>query len=224
MRAVAAARIRIPVHRPRAPHCPQRRWEPRDGRGARQADARAPKRTGSSAGRPVSAATSAIAVARLVVARRSPPVFSAMHATLALRAGSAIRSCSSTSSAKRRDRVSGAALDLGRAGASGRARTRAAPSRGRARASRPSTAGGRASPGPRRRAARRRAGALDDEPLRRAREEVGDDRVDGDPPARDRDPGLAGRARRRTRGRGGAPRGRARPRPSSCRSRSPSRR
>ena len=35
--------------------------------------------------------------------------------------------------------------------------------------------------------------ALDDEPLGRAGEEVGDDRVDGDPPARDRDPRLAGR-------------------------------
>ena len=35
--------------------------------------------------------------------------------------------------------------------------------------------------------------ALDDEPLGRAREEVGDDRVDGDPPAGDRDPRLAGR-------------------------------
>jgi hypothetical protein len=35
--------------------------------------------------------------------------------------------------------------------------------------------------------------ALDDQPLGRAREEVGDDRVDGDPPSRDRDPGLAGR-------------------------------
>ena len=34
---------------------------------------------------------------------------------------------------------------------------------------------------------------LDDEPLGRAGDEVGDDRVDGDPPAGDRDPGLAGR-------------------------------
>ena len=39
-------------------------------------------------------------------------------------------------------------------------------------------------------------GALDDEPLGRAGDEVGDDRVDGDPPARDRDPGLAGRDER----------------------------
>ena len=37
------------------------------------------------------------------------------------------------------------------------------------------------------------AGALDDERLGGAREEVGDDRVDGDAPARDRDPRLAGR-------------------------------
>ncbi len=36
-------------------------------------------------------------------------------------------------------------------------------------------------------------GSLDDEPLGRAGEEVGDDRVDGDSPAGDRDPGLAGR-------------------------------
>src|SRR5215210_5380897 len=35
--------------------------------------------------------------------------------------------------------------------------------------------------------------ALDDEPLGRARDEVGDDGVDGDPPTRDRDSGLAGR-------------------------------
>ena len=36
-------------------------------------------------------------------------------------------------------------------------------------------------------------GALDDEALGRAGEEVGDDRVDGDPPARDRDARLARR-------------------------------
>ena len=36
-------------------------------------------------------------------------------------------------------------------------------------------------------------GALDHEPLRRAGEEVRDDGVDRDPPARDRDSGLAGR-------------------------------
>ena len=35
--------------------------------------------------------------------------------------------------------------------------------------------------------------ALDDEPLGRAGDEVGDDRVHGDPPPRDRDPRLAGR-------------------------------
>ena len=35
--------------------------------------------------------------------------------------------------------------------------------------------------------------ALDHQPLGRAREEVRDDRVHGDPPAGDRDPGLAGR-------------------------------
>src|SRR5205085_5236349 len=35
--------------------------------------------------------------------------------------------------------------------------------------------------------------ALHDEPLRRSGEEVRDDGVDGDPPPRDRDPGLAGR-------------------------------
>ena len=36
-------------------------------------------------------------------------------------------------------------------------------------------------------------GSLDDEPLGGAGDEVRDDRVDCDPPARDRDPGLAGR-------------------------------
>src|ERR671923_1770576 len=36
-------------------------------------------------------------------------------------------------------------------------------------------------------------GALDDEALGRAGQEVGDDGVDGDPPPRDRDPRLAGR-------------------------------
>jgi len=36
-------------------------------------------------------------------------------------------------------------------------------------------------------------GPLDHEPLGRAGEEVGDDRVDGDPPAGDRDSGLPGR-------------------------------
>ena len=64
---------------------------------------------------------------------------------------------------------------------------------------------------------------LDDEPLGRAGDEVGDDRVDGDPPARDRDPGLAGRDEARLRARAPAPRGRARARRSSSRSRSPSR-
>ena len=34
---------------------------------------------------------------------------------------------------------------------------------------------------------------FDDEPLRGAGDEVGDDGVDGDPPAGDRDPGLPGR-------------------------------
>ncbi len=38
---------------------------------------------------------------------------------------------------------------------------------------------------------------FDDEPLRRARDEVGDDRVDGDPPARDRDARLPGRNEQR---------------------------
>src|SRR5437868_12207058 len=34
---------------------------------------------------------------------------------------------------------------------------------------------------------------FDHEPLSRTRKEIGDDGVDGDPPARDRDPRLAGR-------------------------------
>ncbi len=40
--------------------------------------------------------------------------------------------------------------------------------------------------------------ALDDELFRRAGDEVGDDRVDGDSPAGDRDSGLARSGRRRT--------------------------
>ena len=133
-----------------------------------------------------------------------------MQATSPGARGSAIRSWSSTSSRERRDRVPGAALDLGRPGAVAEDEGVRRRSVDRGRASRPSRPGGRASPGPRRRAASPASRALDDELLGRAGEEVGDDGVDGDPPAGDRDPGLPGRARRRTRARAAAPRGRAR--------------
>ena len=124
---------------------------------------------------------------------RSPPrasssssrrVFSAIAATLAGRAGSEIRSCSSTSSRQRRDRVAREALDLGRArlvaeheevrrGAVDQPERDARVGRVHERR-----------PGPRRRAARPALRALDDEPLGRAGEEVRDDGVDGDAPAR----------------------------------------
>ena len=65
---------------------------------------------------------------------------------------------------------------------------------------------------------------LDDEALRGAGDEVGDHRVDGDPPPGDRDPRLAGRDELAAVFRAVAPRGRARARRSSSRSRSPSRR
>ena len=69
-----------------------------------------------------------------------------------------------------------------------------------------------------------RSTPFEHELLRRAGDEVGDDRVDGDPPARDRDPGLPGRHELALRCRAAAPRGRARARRSSSRSRSRSRR
>ena len=52
--------------------------------------------------------------------------------------------------------------------------------------------------------------AFEDERLGRAGDEVGDDCVDREPPAGDRDPGLAGRDERPRRCRDAAPRGRAR--------------
>ncbi len=69
-----------------------------------------------------------------------------------------------------------------------------------------------------------RSTAFEHEALGRPGEEVGDDRVDRDPPARDRDPGLARRDERARDAACGAPRRRARARPSSSRSRSRSRR
>ena len=93
-------------------------------------------------------------------------VFSAIAATFAGRAGSAIALVQLDQLGQRQQRV---ARDSPRSRSSrpgGRARTRAAPSRGSARASRRSTPGGGARPGPRPRAARPpRACALDDELL-----------------------------------------------------------
>ena len=65
------------------------------------------------------------------------------------------------------------------------------------------------------------ARAFDHERFRGAREEVGDDRIDGDAPPRDGDAGLTGRHEDGRETAPAEPRGRARPRPSSCRSRSP---
>ena len=66
--------------------------------------------------------------------------------------------------------------------------------------------------------------ALDHEALGGAREEVGDDRVDGDPPAGDGDAGLARGNEHRFEAAVAGLADRARRRRSSCRSRSPSRR
>ena len=151
----------------------------------------APKRTGSSAGSPVSASAAAIATPAAPSSRCR--VFSAIAATFAGRAGSAIRSWSSTSSAERPQRVAGVALDLGRPGEMAeheRVRRRAVDQaerdtgvRGVQERTLPLDP---QQPFPRGRRPRRRA-------ARRRRREVRDDRVDGDPPAGDRDPGLAGR-------------------------------
>ena len=182
----------------------------------------APKRTGSSAGRPVSA--SAAAIAARASSSASARVLSATATTRAGRAGSASRSCSSTSSA---------AAESG-AGRRRRPRSPSAPPRGRGRAG-----AERAVVEPERHAGVDRMderalaldpeelaaalGPLDDEPLGGAGDEVRDDGVDRDPPARDRDARLAGRDEYGARGRAAAPRGRARARRSSSRSRSRSR-
>ena len=69
-----------------------------------------------------------------------------------------------------------------------------------------------------------RLAALDDQPLRRAGQEVGDHGVDGDPPAGDRDPGLPGRDEHRLQPSPARLEVELDARPSSSRSRSPSRR
>ena len=145
-------------------------------------------------------------------------------ATFALRAGSEIRSCRSTSSGSGEQRM-----------ARDSPRSRSRPARWQSTKS----VRRRAVDQPERDARVRGMGeralaldeqqlaaalvALDDEPLGRAGDEVGDDRVDGDPPARDRDPRLAGRDEARVEpARPRRPR-RARARRSSSRSRSRSR-
>ena len=121
-------------------------------------------------------------------------MLSAIAATRAGRSGSEARSWSSTISAERRERVAGVALDLGRLRRRGRARS-ACGARSVHEAERDAGVGG----------VRERAlaldeeelsptlRALDDQPLRGARDEVRDHGVDGDAPAGDRDSGLPGR-------------------------------
>ena len=125
VRAVAATRIRISPPE-RAPHCPQRRasLESRE-EGVKQEPARRSGR-GRPSGRPVSTATSSIARARLVVGSSSR-VFSAMHATLALRRAERDPLVQLDELRERRDRVPGTALDLGRTGRVAEHEERAAP-------------------------------------------------------------------------------------------------
>ena len=181
----------------------------------------APNRTGSSAGSPVSSRDRAGGRARLVVVQRPRVERDRRDPCGAQRQRHALVQLDELG--ERRDRIAGIALDLGRA------RHMAEDVRVRSRAvHEPERDTGV-------RRMRERALALDeeqlsptlrpfdDEPLRRARDEVRDDRVDGDAPAGDRDAGLAGGDERPTSGRAAAPPGRARSRPSSCRSRSRSR-
>ena len=191
---------------------------------ARRAACPAPKRTGSSAASPVSA-SAARDGGRAPRRRARPRVLSATHATRALRRGQRDRLVQRDQLCERRQRVPGVALDLRRPGlVAEHERVRRAR-----RGSSPSVTPGvgrmddRALPLDEQQLAPALA-ALDDEPLRRAGDEVRDDRVDGDPPARDRDPGLARSGRTPTRARARARPGRARARRSSSRSRSPSRR
>ena len=170
----------------------------------------------------VSASAAAIA-ARAASSSSSRRVFSATAATFAFRAGSEIRSCRSTSSGSGSSGWPGIALDLGLAGhvaEDEQVRRRAvdqperdAGVRGMDHRSLPLDE-------------QQLAAALvpfDDQPLGGAGEEVGDDRIDGDPPPRDRDPRLAGRHEARLDPARRAPPVRARARRSSSRSRSPSR-
>ena len=165
--------------------------EPRTWRARNRAAGRRRKRTGSSAGSPVSSAADAIAARAFSSSR--PAVFSATQATRAGRDGERDALVQLDQLGQARQRVARVTLDLGRAGpvaehedVRGRAVDQAerhARVRGmRERALALDEEELAAAPA-----------ALDDQPLGGAREEVGDDGVDGDPPARDRDPGLAGR-------------------------------
>ena len=188
MKAVAAASSRIlSVFRglPTAPGC--RSLESRQD-GVKELTA--PKRTGSSAGSPVSAATARSLRARRRPRRRGGVERETRH--ICGPTGSEMRSCSSTSSAGR-NRVTRAAVDLGgarpvaenervRCGSVHEPERHAGIHRVHERAL--SLDEEQLSP------ARR---TLDDEPLGCAGEEVGHDRVDRDPPASDRDAGLARR-------------------------------
>ena len=162
-----------------------------------------PKRTGSSAGRPVSASARRDRRARLVVVQPARVERDRGHARRAHPARRALVG---------RDQLAAAAGSA----SPGSRRSRPRPRGGRARA-RPAAAvqqperdaGVRRVP---ERALaldeqqRRARGALLDEPRGRAGDEVGDHVVDGDAPAGDRDPGLAGGHERRVqpaRARGG---------------------
>ena len=128
--------------------------------------------------------------ARVVVTRRSD-VFSAMHTTCAGRAGSAIRSCSSTSSES-----DGIGCPGQPSISVARARWQRTNACGADPCIRPSVTpeygvNDRALPFDQQELPAA-SSTLDDELLRRASEEVRDDRVDGYPPPRDRDPGLPG--------------------------------
>ena len=182
----------------------------------------APKRTGSSAGSPVSASAAAIA-ARAAASSSVARVERDRDDLRRPREQRRSRSCSSTSSAS--DGIGKRSSSSTNAWPAMWQSTNAC---GALPCSRPSVT-------PEYDGMEQRALALDPEQLAAARDalehellggagdEVGDDGVDGDPPAGDRDPGLAGRDELARDARAVAPRRRARARRSSSRSRSRSR-
>ena len=179
-------------------------------------------RTGSHAGRPVSAA--ALSTAAAASSSSSPAVFTATATTRAGRRGKRGALVQRDELRERGDRVARRALDLGRA------RAVAEDERVRHRAVEEPERHARVGRMDERPLAldeeqlAAAAPALDDEALRGAGEKVGDDGVDGDPPPGDRDARSDPWGRTPRRGRVPSRRGRARARPSSSRSRSPSRR
>ena len=160
--------------------------------------------------------------ARAAASSRSR-VLSAIASTFAGRASRLIRSCSVDELGERRDREALVVVD-DRCPALWQSTSACGARRGCSPSVTPEYAGWSSEPWPSTKSSSPpRSTAFEHELLGGAGDEVGDDGVDGDPPPRDRDPGLAGRHELARRSRAGAPRGRARARRSSSRSRSRSR-